>query len=375
MSLTSNLKEYALALGFHATAACSAEPFARDEAVLLERISTGYLSGLDWLNAERATLSAHPESQLPSARSFLSLGLSYLTGEPPGPPDDELRGRISRYAWGRDYHEVIDAKMKDLEAYAARQASTPLQSRRFVDSGRFIDRAVANRAGLGWYGRNTSILVPELGSWVFLAGILLDVELDFDEPLGEQCGHCRACLEACPTGALVAPHLVDARRCISYLTVELKGSIARELRPLIGDRLFGCDACQAACPHNRKAAPVGADEFAARAIEDVWPRLVPLLQQNEGGFRNRFRGRSLLRAKKRGLQRNALVVLGNSGSEAAIEPLGACARDEDPLVREHAVWALGQLGGARARSILEQTRLGETDPAVRTEIESALERT
>jgi epoxyqueuosine reductase len=234
----------------------------------------------------------------------------------------------------------------------------------FVDTGRMVDRAVAQRSGLGWYGKNTCILTKGWGSWVFLSELVTSLDLEPDPPLGANCGQCEICLHACPTGAFVAPYVLDNRRCISYLTIELRGSIPVELRPLIGNHIFGCDICQQVCPVNtvverrlRASGRLGVRgerlEFQPRTPEASSPALIPLLALDEEGFRERFRHSPVKRAKRRGLLRNVCVALGNIGDPAAVPALIRALDDAEPLVRGHAAWALGRIGGAEARSALE----------------------
>jgi epoxyqueuosine reductase len=246
-----------------------------------------------------------------------------------------------------------------------------------------VDRAVAQRAGLGWYGKNTCILAKGWGSWVFLSELVTSLDLESDAPLGANCGRCEICLHACPTDAFVAPYVLDNRRCISYLTIELKGSIPVELRPLIGNRIFGCDICQQVCPVNRvaegrlraagKLGPRGERlEFQPRTPSASSPALIELLALDEEAFRARFRHSPIKRAKRRGLLRNACVALGNLGDPVAVPALIRALEDVEPLVRGHAAWALGTIGGAGARSALVAALDGEQDEGVRQELRYAL---
>jgi epoxyqueuosine reductase len=258
-----------------------------------------------------------------------------------------------------------------------------VSARIFVDSSPLAERAVAERAGLGWFGKNTMLLLPGVGSWAFLCEVILDLELEPDRPLRKSCGACRRCLDVCPTGALVAPGILDNGRCISFLTIELKDRIPHELRPQVGNWVFGCDDCQEVCPVNRR--PLGARLGALRAYDDeaAFPRLLPLLTFDEASFRARYRGSAVLRAKRWGLQRNACVALGNLGDPAAVPALGAVLGDAEghPLVREHAAWALGRLerlGIRPARTALERAwravPAGPAGEALRAELGLALER-
>jgi epoxyqueuosine reductase len=233
------------------------------------------------------------------------------------------------------------------------------------------DRAAAERAGVGWFGKNTNILTRSHGSWVFLSQVVTDLDLEPDEPLAKTCGDCVICIDDCPTGAIVAPYVIDNRRCISFLTIELRGSIPRELRPLVGDWVFGCDICQDVCPVNRKAAESLEPAFRQRHDFGA-PALIPLLDIDDEGFRERFRKSPIKRAKRVGLQRNVCVALGNIGDVGAVPPLAGALKSQDAVVREHAAWALGRIGGPEAVDALSAALDVEGDPAVRREVELSL---
>ena len=368
---SARVKELAREAGFDLAGIASVEPFERERSALRERIGQGMFDGLPWFTAERAEVSSDPRALLPAARSIICLGISYEShadgesyadGEPQAAPP---RGQIARYAWGEDYHDVLRAKLKDLQRRLTDEAGE-FEFRTFVDTGRLVDRAAAVRAGLGWYGKNTNLLNTNLGSWLFLAELVTTLDLEPDQPTRQHCGQCHACIDVCPTGAIVAPYVVDNNRCISFLTIELRGPIPRELRPLMGGWIFGCDLCQDVCPVNVQAQPVYHAEFSFRGTLDV----AGLLELSEDDFRERFRRSPIKRAKRRGLLRNVCVALGNSGDRCALRPLTeALLRDPEPLVRGHAAWALGRLG---ARETLVAARQLETDPYVQEEIDFAL---
>jgi epoxyqueuosine reductase len=351
------VKELALEAGFDLAGIASVEPFGRERQALMERLQAGLFSGLPWFTPERAEVASDPRALLPEALSIICLGLCYDTGEGPS-------GVVARYAWGQDYHEVIRARLKTLQCRLAEE-SGDFEFRTFVDTGRIVDRAAAARAGLGWYGKNTNLLNTRRGSWLFLAELVTTLPLEPDRPVRQHCGECHCCLDVCPTGAIVAPYVVDNNRCISFLTIELRGPIPRELRPKIGGYIFGCDLCQDVCPVNAQAQPAYHAEFSADGTIEV----AALLNLDEDQFRRRFRHTPIMRAKRRGLLRNACVALGNSKDSAAIPPLVGALRDVEPLVRGHAAWALGRLG---AREPLASAHETETDPYVREEIELAL---
>jgi epoxyqueuosine reductase len=312
---------------------------------------------------------------LPEVRSIIVLGLNYYTSptipEASPPEASPGRGWMSRYAWGQDYHTVLSDKLKALVAFIRDLEGGDVQARWYVDTGPILERELAWRAGLGWPGKNTNLINRRLGSWLFLGAILLDRELVYDAPATAHCGTCTRCLVACPTGALVAPGVLDARRCISYLTIELRGPIPRELRPLMGTHIFGCDICQAVCPWNRKA-PMSSDAAFLPRAGFAAPELMPLLRLSGDEFRARFRGSPITRAKRRGLLRNVAVALGNLRDLRALPALEAALHDAEPLIRGHAAWALGRIGGSGARHILHDALRTERDADVREEMTVAL---
>lgn len=297
------------------------------------------------------------------------MSYNYGKAEPEG---QEPHGKIARYAWGEDYHDVMKDRLRAFVEVIPRVAGRPVKTRIFVDDGPMNDRAAAERAGVGWFGKNTNILTPSHGSWVLLGQVVTDLDLATDASLKKTCGECVRCIDDCPTGAIVAPYVVDNRRCISYLTIELRGSISRELRPLIGDWVFGCDICQNVCPVNRKAAPSTEPAFRKRRDFDT-PALLPLLGLDDEGFRERFRGSPVKRAKRSGLQRNVCVALGNIGDPAAVPALANALRSGEPLVREHAAWALGRIGGPGAKATLAAALQTERDDGVAAEIAVSME--
>jgi epoxyqueuosine reductase len=276
----------------------------------------------------------------PWARSVIAVGLQYDTAHPYS-TETGAGGWIARYAWGDDYHDVLKDLLDRLVARLAAELG-PFQSRTYADTGPIVERAYAAAAGLGAWGKNTCLLHPEHGSWFFLGEAVTDLELASDAPLPDMCGSCTACLDACPTDAFPAPYQLDATRCISYLTIEQKGAIPEEQREGVGRHVFGCDICQDVCPWNRKRRRTGGPAFEPRQ-GSVAPSLAELAALDDEGFRARFRKSPVKRAKRRGLLRNVAVALGNSGDAAGRPVLLRLAEDADPLVREHALWALRRL--------------------------------
>ena len=299
-----------------------------------EWLRDGAMGEMQWLE-RGAEKRSDPALVLPGARTVVVVALNYWQGEPAAPAE----GRIARYAWGDDYHEVMLEKLHvldhELRAYGGEQKC-------YVDTGPVLERDYAAEAGIGWHGKSTMLLNAELGTWFFLGAILTTLELPIDQPQPARCGTCTRCIAACPTGAITEAHRVDARRCISYLTIELKGAIPLEFRPLIGNRIYGCDTCLDVCPWNRFAAVAREATFAARpAVTEM--QLRDYLTLTEEQFRVLFRGSPIKRIKRRGLLRNVCVALGNVGTAEDLPALVRAASDPEPLIAEHASWAVSRL--------------------------------
>jgi epoxyqueuosine reductase len=375
------LRQEAQALGFSLVGIASARAsdhvrFYRGWIAEGRHGEMGYLAREDSV-ARRADLSL----TMAEAASCVVVAHEYMQEEPAGLSGDASRAVIARYARGDDYHEVVKAKLEALLAWLDGRVAGGVRGRPYVDTGPILERELARRAGLGWFGKNTMLINPGRGSYFFVGVLLVDAELPPDPPFVEdRCGTCRACLDACPTGALLgrdaadAP-VIDARRCISYLTIELRGPIPHELRPGIGNRVFGCDICQEVCPWNVQFAG-SSQEPAYEAREELdGPRLVDLaerlLAEDEEGFRRLFRRSPVRRAKRAGMLRNLCVALGNWGSPEAVPTLRRALKDPSALVRAHAAWALGRLGVAEAEAALAEALGREGDALVRLEIERA----
>ena len=277
----------------------------------------------------------------PWARSLIVVGQQYDTAHPYSTEAAPERGWISRYAWGDDYHDVVLRRLETL-IERMRDALGGFEAKPYVDTGPIAEKAYAAAAGVGAYGKNTCLLDSEQGSWFFLGVVVTDLELLPDAPRPDLCGSCTACLDACPTAAFPAPYVLDATRCISYLTIEIKGSVPEELRPGLGRHVFGCDICQDVCPWNRKRKHAGGEAFEPRE-NALAPALEDLAALSPAAFSERFRKSPVKRAKRRGLLRNVAVAIGNSGDPALRKVAESLARDEDDLVREHARWALERL--------------------------------
>jgi epoxyqueuosine reductase len=366
-----DLKARAAELGFALSGICPAID-ATGYPKLREWLASGYAGQMHYLS-NRAEAYRHPRSVLESARSVLMLALPYRTEESKECKPGE--GRISRYAWGPgDYHDVIHDKLHALADWL-REKVPGAECRGVVDSAPLLEREFAVLAGLGWIGKNTLLLNKPAGSYFFLAALLTNLDLPADEPFAtDHCGSCRACLDACPTQAFPQPYVLDATKCISYLTIELRDSIPQELRAGLGDWLFGCDVCQDVCPWNHRAPLSG--EIAFQPREDENPvDLIALFDLDDAGFKERFRHSPLWRAKRRGILRNAAIVLGNQRDEKAIPALIRGLNDSEPLIRGAAAWALGQQKTAAARTALEARLTRENEQNVLHEISVALANT
>jgi epoxyqueuosine reductase len=366
-TITQDLNSAAVAEGFSLVGVCPAvTPSGLHR--LYEWIDAGFPGEMHYF-AGRREAYRNPSSVLPGVRSIVMLAMNYADADATELTAD--RGRVARYARGEDYHDVLWAKLDRLSERLGKLAPGS-RSRSVVDTAPLLERDLAQLAGLGWIGKNTLLLNKTAGSWFVLGALLTDAELDYDEPHELQhCGTCTACLDACPTGAFVGPHELDPRRCISYLTIEHRSPIPRELRGGIGDWLFGCDVCQDVCPWNHHATASPAATIPS--LPDLASLdLVALLEITEQEFRERFRHTPLWRPKRRGLLRNAAIVLGNQRNEIAVPALAKALGDSEPLVRGAAAWALGQFQCDRAIQALRDRLLIETDQTVREEISVAL---
>ncbi len=312
----------------------------------------------------------NPGLVLKGARSLLVLAANYNTGHESA--DSPLKGRISRYAWGNDYHTVIKSRLENLLKFIQSQESSA-EGLSYVDTGPVMEKVWGAQTALGWMGKHTNLVSRTLGSWFFIGVILLNLELEYNRPERDYCGKCSRCIAACPTGAIIAPYVLDARRCISYLTIELRSTIPRSLRPLIGNRIFGCDDCQEVCPWNRFAVSTADKEFHVNE-EILTPNLMALARITDSEFKSRFKTSPILRATRNGFVRNAVVALGNSGESKAVPVLEEALNDGSPLVRAHAAWALGQIATPLADRKLKLAHAKEKTAMVLDEIVMALER-
>lgn len=335
-------------------------------------LAAGHQGQMTYLQ-RHAQLKSHPQHLQESALSLITLGINYYVGQDHGQADHSAQhGRISRYAWGTDYHLLLQEKLQQLLDFMQAELNLTLNARILVDSSPLLEREYAERAGLGWFGKHSNLIHWQRGSWFFLAEILLDQPLaPFSEPLKGDCGNCTACLDACPTVAILDNKTLDARRCISYLTIELKEEIPLELRSKIGNWIFGCDICQEVCPWNRRAAASLEPSFQPHPGNRV-PELSALMNLSATEFAERFKHSPIKRSKRRGFLRNVAVALGNSGSPLAVAALTKGLADAEPLVRQHSAWALGQIPHEEARlSLMSRLEL-EDEPVVMAELKDAL---
>lgn len=386
--ISARIRQRARELGFASAGIAPVGPSAHGDAYR-RWIDAGMHGEMAYLaRPDAVEKRADPAVLVAGARSTVVVSANYHPPEDDGaqPSDDPSRAVFARYARNDDYHDLLKERLIGLQDWINAEL-LPVTGRAYVDTGAVLERELAQRAGLGWAGRNTMLIQPGRGSYFFLGVILLDVELDYDEPfVADRCGRCSACVSACPTGALLgrdaagAP-VMDARRCISYLTIELRGPIPRELRPMMRNRVYGCDICQEVCPFSRKFSAVTAD----RAF---WPRegvhgtpLLELMSLSQEEFSRRFKGSPVKRTKRRGLLRNVAVALGNWGSPEAVPVLSAALTDDEPLIRGHSAWALGCIAAAEGcppeviseiGGVLTARLFAEEDEWVREELSSAL---
>jgi epoxyqueuosine reductase len=375
MLLKDDYKNEAFSLGF--TISGVTRPSRPHTFLAYENwLNAGRHGSMAYLATERALQRrADPLLILPEARSLLALGIRYpAPTQTPDTAAGKTTGRIAAYAWGDDYHTVVPPRLEALLGRLEVLAGRSITWRGYTDTGPILERDAAQRAGLGWIGKNTCLIHPQKGSYFLLAEILTDLELEPDEPIQtDHCGSCTRCIEACPTGCILPDRTIDANRCISYLTIENKAEIPTDLRPQMGDWVFGCDICQVVCPWNiRFTEPTSESAFAPRPGLPR-PILVEELALAPQAFNQKFKDNPVQRAKRRGYLRNVAVALGNARDPETIPALQKTLESEiEPLVRAHAAWALGQINTRNAQHLLEKARNTEPEPAVRMEIENAL---
>lgn len=364
------LEERAGAAGFDLVGVTSAEPLREGGERLKRWQEAGMAADMGYMQRPVELLS-NPKKLQKSARSVVSLGVSYYPGEH---PENTGGGRVARYAWGRDYHIVIKERLFRLRKELEEELGVKIKARAFTDAVPLLERSAAQHAGLGFFGRNSCIINGEIGSYFFIADLIVDLDLPPDDHGTGTCGQCTRCMDRCPTGAIKAPGVVDARLCISYLTIENRGEIPRELRSLVGDWAFGCDICQEVCPYNKtKATQSRWPEFSPEAGTGPYLNFTEVLGiRTEEEFESRFAGTPLTRPGRAGLLRNCCVVAGNLKLKDAVTALIQCLEDDpSALVRGHAAWALGEIGGTEARAALHTVAGVETGRWILGEIQLA----
>src|SRR5436309_696690 len=360
-ALARRIKGKGLGLGLGAVGLAPIGPSAH-AAFLREWLGEGRAGGVRWME-RTAEARADPRSRFPWARTAIVAAVPYLPYKDDRGRQAGLVAKVARYAVGRDYHRVLGGRLGALADFMRSEAPGS-RTRAYSDTGPVPERELAAGAGLGWFGKNTNLIGPRGNSWLLLGQVLTDLDLPPDDPVTDRCGTCTACLDACPTGAIPAPYLVDSTRCISYLTIELRGAIPATQRDGLGDWVFGCDICQEVCPWNRKTAPVEDDAFRPGPHLEM-KTLADLARIDARSFREALGPTALERPRRRGLVRNALVVAANVSDDEALGAAEERLLDPDPVVRGAAAWALGRAGGAGRRRLLEAARGRETDPAVR----------
>jgi len=376
MDLKLELKTEALRLGFNLIGVTSAEP-PQSFPTYIRWLEQGRHGSMQYLEVERAVeRRANPALIMSEVRSIIVVGMRYSDPKTlPLDASENLRGRVASYAWGKDYHELIQSRLSLLVEFLDSRINQKLAGKVYTDTGPILERDFAVRAGLGWQGKNTCLIEPGSGSYYLLGEILTSLALEPDDPYPtDRCGTCRRCIEACPTECILSDRTIDARRCISYLTIENKGSIPLELRPQLGNWVFGCDICQQVCPWNIRFAGDHSEDALQPDFGIAQPDLPGELQLTPLDFNKRFKDSPIKRARRRGYLRNVAVALGNSKSPRAIPILeNALNNDPEPLVRAHSAWALGQIATGKARHALFAAMTREEDSQVKIEITTALD--
>jgi epoxyqueuosine reductase len=380
-TFTHAIKVKAHQLGFQLVGVTSPNPPSHLE-VYSNWVEKGYHAGMTWMATEHAQARrADPLIILPECKSILVLGIQYPSPIHSNRKKGKGGGKIASYAWGNDYHDVLPIQLGAIVAFIEELIGSPVPNRWYTDTGPILEREYAQRAGLGWIGKNTCLINPKMGSNFFLAEILLGVELEIDEPTSRDfCGSCTRCLDHCPTACIMPDRMIDANLCIAYLTIEHRGFISKDLRPLLDTWIFGCDICQQVCPWNQKFSVTSILPEDDYFDDSPWaPRpgvppdsLVEEMPLSPEEFNRKFKGSPIRRTKRRGYLRNIAIALGNISETDAIPALVNALGDFEPTIRGHAAWALGQIGGDKAADGLKQASLEEENPEVLHEILAAL---
>ena len=372
--LTQAVKAEARRLGFEWVGVTSPDPAPHFDT-FSSWLQHGHHGTMHYLASERARARrADPQKILPECESILCLGIRYGNPGSISTASANDEGQMAAYAWGDDYHDVLKPRLQALVTFIEAQTGRSVLNRWYTDTGPILERDLAQRAGLGWIGKNSCLIHPESGSYFLLAEILLGLPLEIDAPFElDHCGSCTRCIDVCPTDCILPDRTLDARTCISYLTIENKGPIPQPLRESIGDWIFGCDLCQQVCPWNERFAASPEEPLFAPRSEAQELSLLDALALDAKDFNRTFKGSPIKRSKRRGFLRNVAVALGNRGRQSDIPALGhTLVNDPEPLVRAHAAWALGKMGGAAGAAALQQANAREIDLYVRSEIAAAL---
>tara|TARA_Y100000590_G_C15743037_1_gene1020968 strand:+ start:5244 stop:6419 length:1176 start_codon:yes stop_codon:yes gene_type:complete len=370
------IKEQAYNLGFSLCGITTPEsPLHLEE--YHKWLSDGLHADMEYMGNDRARhMRANPKDIFPECKSILVVASNYYQGEFLHPSSDAISGKVARYAWGKDYHTVMKHRLQELMGFVESVSGKPVRYRLYVDTGPLLERELAQRAGLGWIGKNTMLINHNIGSWTLLAEAMLDIWLPPDEPyIVDRCGSCTFCIDACPTDAIMSdPRRIDSNKCISYLTIEHRGAINSDRRSDLDDWVFGCDICQDVCPWNNRFAMVEHDVDFAPVYPLPHLDLHNLLQMDQSEFSRTFSGSPVKRTKRSGLIRNASVALGNHGDDKSIHALAnSLSEDPDPIIRAHSAWALGKIGDIKAVNLLNCACDNEDDVDVLVEIKAALE--
>jgi len=369
---TKSIKDKALSLGFDLAGVSPVDSFPENQ-FYKEWLSKGYSGEMKYLerNAEKR---GNLKNVLPDAKSVISCALNYNTDHAYSIENSEkTKGWISRYAWGDDYHQAIEDRLRVLMDYIGEEAPCEANSKLYVDTGPVLEKVHGKYAGVGWVGKNTCLINQEIGSWIFIGEIITTLELDYDIPVPDRCGTCTRCIDACPTDAILEPYVLDSRLCISYLTIELKDKVPLDLREGVYNNIYGCDICQDVCPWNKRAQITDKPEFEPK--ENLFnPDLSYLSQLSVEDFREVFRGSPIKRTKRRGLLRNVMIAMGNSGDKDFLPHITECLNDQEPLVRLHAAWALWRIDRSGSRQVLLSHKSMETNDMVNEEIDLLLNR-
>lgn len=367
MNLAEEIKKYGSDINLDEVKITTADDLDEVEEFLAQRKEDGQLS--KFLKNDLDLITS-PRQVLPSAKSVIVVAISYYHEPGQRPDANDLRGELSQFAQGQDYHQVLGAKLNQLAEFVE-ELATDVETYQFVDTGPTVDRALARKAGVGWQGKNGSIIHPQYGSWIFIGGLITNLELEADEQIDNKCGDCTRCLDNCPTGALEDEYTLNAERCLGQITLT-KGYLSIKEREKIGTRIWGCDTCQLVCPYNQNVKTSQHPEFKANNL-GAYPKLLPLLKLTNQEFKQKFSSTVMNWRGKRPVKRNAAIILGNLEAVVAVpDLLNTLKEDPQAIVRGHAAWALGKIGTKEAKQGLEKALDFEQDEKVREEINRAL---